>query len=282
MFSLGLRVMVAIVLSLLLALVASSLAPQPAVPGVPAAEGKAIALKAPPFVQPAYAQEGPDAADAPAAPLGFPQDEAGISAYFKSASPVNLADVRGVFRVIEAQTADYIIGSVDVADYAEAYDVHVYIHKDGWFMAYYLRSDPVAKMVDIRYYNGSRIETLLEKTLNVVAASAGVTVSGTSFYDFRYPNASHLMFVGENDEDGNSFTIQLPSSYTYFERSWTVITWGGWDDDVYFAVNGARMPCAYCANPYYGTIAPAQFLPDTVHTIAVDNEGVLVLVYRVP
>ena len=70
--------------------------------------------------------------------MGFPQDEAGISAYFKSASPIALADVRGVFRVIEVETADYIIGSVPVPDYRGEYDAHVYVHREGWFVAYYL------------------------------------------------------------------------------------------------------------------------------------------------
>jgi hypothetical protein len=77
-------------------------------------------LKAPSFVGIANAQDA-----AAAAPMGFPQDEAGISAYFKSASPVTLADVRSVFRVIEVETADYIIGSVPVPDYAETQDTHV-------------------------------------------------------------------------------------------------------------------------------------------------------------
>ena len=98
-----------VVLSLLLVLAVLSLAPQPA---APASGGNAIALKAPSFLRVASAQEAPQAA-----PMGFPQDEAGISAYFKSASPVTLADVRSVFRVIEAETADYIIGSVPVPDY---------------------------------------------------------------------------------------------------------------------------------------------------------------------
>lgn len=162
-----------LVLSLLLVLAALSLAPQPA---APASGGNAIALVAPPFIGVAHAQEGPDAQGAPAAaPMGFPQDEAGISAYFKSATPVNLADVRSVFRVIEVETADYIIGSVHVADYSEQFDVHVYVHKAGWFMAYYLGVDPVAKVVDMRSYrDGARIDTLLEKILSIVSVSAGV------------------------------------------------------------------------------------------------------------
>lgn len=135
-----------IVVSLLLALAALSLAPQPA---APTSGGNAIALVAPPFIGVAHAQEGPDAQDAPAAPMGFPQDEAGISAYFKSATPVNLADVRSVYRVIEVETPDYIIGSVPVPDYGqERFDVHLYVHRDGWFLAYYLTSDPVSKIFD--------------------------------------------------------------------------------------------------------------------------------------
>ena len=81
--------------------------------------------------------------------MGFPQDEAGISAYFKSASPVTLADVRGVYRVIEVETADYIIGSVPVLDYPEERTtfMSMFIGTDG-SVAYYLRADPVGKMID--------------------------------------------------------------------------------------------------------------------------------------
>jgi len=260
-----------VLLSLLLVLAVLSFAPQPA---APASGGNAIALRAPSFVRAANAQEAPQAT-----PMGFPQDEAGISAYFKSASPITLADVKGVFRVIEAQTADYIIGSVDVVDYAEAYDVHVFVHRDGWLVAYYLSPDPVAKIVDIRAYNGSRIDTLLEKTLNIVAVSAGVPVPGLTYYDFRYPNATHLMLIGETGGDGNSFTVQLPSTFVYYSRSWALVNWGG---AAYFNVDGQNSESICCGNPYYGTLTPAKLLPDVVHTITVDDEGVLALVYRAP
>ncbi len=262
-----------IVLSLLLALAVLSLAPQPA---APKSGGTAIALKAPSFISVANAQEEPAAA-----PMGFPQDEAGISAYFKSTSPVNLADVRGVYRVIEVQTADYIIGSVDVADYVEEFDVHVYVHRTGWFMAYYLKADPVAKTVDVRSYVSSRIDTLLEKTLNIVAVSAGVAVSGVIYYDFRYPNATHLVFIGENDADGNTFTVQLPASYAYYERSWTLLKTNNYWEDTYFIIDDQR-ETLNGPNPYFGTIAPARLLPDTLHTIQVLNKGILAIVYRVP
>jgi hypothetical protein len=119
-----------VALFLLLALTVTSFAPRATAPGQPE---NTIPLRAPSFVQVARAQEaGPDAA------IAFPQNEAGISAYFKADSPINLADVRRVFRVIEAETTDYLIGSVPVAGYPELYDVHLFIHRDGWFVAYYL------------------------------------------------------------------------------------------------------------------------------------------------
>jgi len=270
-----------IVLSLLLALAVLSLAPQPA---APVSGGNAIALKAPSFLQVANAQEGTSAQDAPAAaPMGFPQDEAGISAYFKSASPVNLADVRGVFRVIEVETADYIIGSVAVANYPELYDVHVFVHREGWFVAYYLSGDPVSKIVDIKGYTGQVIGTLLEKTLSIVAVTAGVPFSSATFYDFRYPNATHFMLAGEilSDSDrDNTFTVKLPLSYVYYERSFFLYDYGG---DWYFRINGQNQSCLGSSPGLcYNFIAAAQLLPDTVHTIAVDNNGVLAIVYRVP
>ncbi len=260
-----------IVLSLLLALAFLSLAPQPA---APASGGNAIALKAPTFVRVANAQEEPAAA-----PMGFPQDEAGISAYFKSASPVTLADVRGVYRVIEVQTADYIIGSVRVPDYSEMFDVHVYVHRDGWFMAYYLKSEPAAKMVDVRRSSGSEIKTLFEQVLSTVAVAAGVPMPQLTFYDFRYPNATNMMLIYENYGDGNNFTVQLPSAFVYYERSWTLINWSsGW----YFRINGQGQSSITDTNPVYNFITPAQLLPDTTHTITVDDDGVLALIYRVP
>jgi len=263
-----------IVLSLLLALAVLSLAPQPA---APASGGNAIALKAPSFVSVANAQGEPVAA-----PMGFPQDEAGIAAYFKSASPVNLADVRSLFRTIEVETANYIIGSVPVPDYEERYDVHVYIHRDGWFLAYYPSADPVSKIIDWRSYSTSQIPTLLEHVLQIVASTAGVPFARADYYDFRYPNATHMMLVAEDPNNGSDFQINLPGSYVYNERSWSAY-WGWCCGYVCFVLDGVQIGCH---DPGFGYLTAAQLLPDRQHTINIGsslngNIG-LALIYRVP
>lgn len=257
-----------IALALLLSLTTLGIVRRPA---APATGDNIFTLKAPSFLAVANAEE--------AAPMAFPVDEAGISAYFHSATSINLPDVRSVFRVIEVETPDYIIGSVDVANYAEEFDVHVYVHRTGWFMAYYLRTDPAAKMVDMKRSNGSQIETLFEGILSVVAVSAGVPMPQVTFYDFRYPNATHMMLIYENYGDGNSFTVQLPSTFVYHERSWTLIDWGnGWA----FNIDGQNQSSMANTNPVFNFITPVQLLPDTAHTIAVNDDGVLALIYRVP
>ena len=271
-----------IVLSLLLALAVLSLVPPP--PAAPASGSNAMALKAPSFVSVANAQ------DAPAVVMGFPQNEAGISAYFRSASPVTLADVRGVCRVIEVETADYIIGSVPVPDYEERYDVHVYVHRDGWFLAYYLSADPVGKIFDWRHFTNA-IPTKFENVLATVSAAAGVPYLGVTYYDFRYPNATHMMLIVEDSDNGDdSFQINMPGTYSYLARSWSLYhsgwccdEWAGWGlDGKWIHEQSGR----YIVTSE-GTLTASQLLPDMYHTIdagigtATARAG-LALIYRVP
>ncbi len=109
--------------------------------------GQTLRLEAPPFIRTAYAQENSTAFDLGA----YLDQEAGISAYYKSPDAITLSQVRGQFRTIETETADYIIGSVAVPNYPEEnFDAHVYVHTTGWILAYYLRVDPVSKILDVR------------------------------------------------------------------------------------------------------------------------------------
>jgi len=220
--------------------------------------------------------------------MGFPQDEAGISAYFKSASPVNLADVRGVYRVIEVETADYIIGSVPVPDYGqERFDVHLYVHRDGWFLAYYLASDPVSKIFDwLSYSGGSSIPTIPDRILQIAATSAGMSFPGSAHYDFRFPNATNLILVAETTGNGNDFTVYFPGSYGYYERSWST-RYTNWDPHypTCFVLNGTQIGCAGSDDQIaYGSLSGAQLLPDRTHSIEISSSGYggLALLYRVP
>ena len=109
--------------------------------------GLNLDLQSPSFVQ--AASEG-RRTGGPAEVTAMLTQEAGISAYLQTASPISLNQVRGLYRTIEAETADYIIGSVSVPNYYEHFDVHVYVHTDGWILAYYLKDQVTSKMIDIK------------------------------------------------------------------------------------------------------------------------------------
>jgi hypothetical protein len=239
-----------------------------------AANDNALRLEAPRFVNVARA----DSSDLDIG--SYLDDEAGISAWYQSPDAINLSQVRDQFRTIETETADYIIGSVPVPGYRETADPHVYVHRDGWILAYYMRSDTIGKIVDA---GASSITTT--KLKNVVAAMAGAAdapFTDATYYDFRYPNATHMMLIAESYSNGNDFTVQLPSTYGYFERGWAINDFGGgvW----YFRLDGVNLSStgSDMSNVAYGSITAAQLLPDVTHTVSVDDWGAMVILYRVP
>jgi hypothetical protein len=250
-------------------------------PTVPARADHIFRLQAPPFARAASAEAVEVAS--------VIEDEAGISAWFQASSSINLNSVREVFRTIEAETTDYIIGSVPVPNYTEEWDVHVYVHRDGWILAYYLAADPVGKIYDWKaYHNSGRttLSTKLENVVAVVANVAGVPFSSANvtYYDFRYPNATHLMLIAEwGDWYRDSFQVRLPGSFTYYERSWSLA-----NTTVYgiYWLNGVEIKNISFGDwqMAHGTFSATQLPPEQYHTIEVtesDYAG-LTLVYRVP
>ncbi len=232
-----------------------------------AAPGRALAR--PPFLA------GVAAADADTSAIGQKLDaEAGISAYVQT-GPIDLTLIRGQFRTIELDTADYIVGSVPVDGYYEHYDPHVYVHRSGWILAYYLKTDPAAKIID---QHAKKIDTdKLKTVVGKLAALAGTSAEGIAYYDFRYPNANRILIVAEDSANGNDFRLQLPLSYSYNELSFATDYNGIYVDNVY--VN-----YVYGANyAHYGTLTLAQLTPGVTHAIRLNSGfGAIVIVHRVP
>ncbi len=258
----------------------------------PAQPGTVFSLQAPPFVNVARAEgAGPTTFDLSVcletSDLGTCLDqEAGISAYYKSPDAITLSQVRPIFRTIELETPDFIIGSVPVPNHVEHFDAHVYVHRTGWILAYYLRADPVSKIIDVK---ASTVNTTkLKSVVSGVAGLAGAPFTDVTYYDFRYPNATNMLLVAEDFLNGNEFTIQLPSSFGYLERGWSLSPGVSYYN--HYIVDDQTDPnMIYNGdNVAYGTLTASQLLPDVTHTIQVtaiyygNTYGVLVIVYRVP
>jgi len=265
---------------------------------IPAKADAIFRLQAPPLVTASDIQ-------------GIIESEAGISAWFHTPSTINLNNVRGSFRTIEIETADYILGSVPVPNYdeSESWDVHVYVHKDGWILAYYLAQDPVGKIYDWKaYHNSGRttISTKLENVIAVIANAAGFpfSIANATYYDFRYPNATHLMLIVDwlytttYRGDSDSFQLKLPSSFAYYQQSWSLAHETDCESAFVkssYWLNSAKIQelTGYPWEMAHGILSASQLPPDQYHTIKIEAEvhciyrhiyayGGLALVYRVP
>jgi hypothetical protein len=240
----------------------------------------ALALQAPAFVQAAEAapEEG-ETADVPQTLL----EEAGMAAYFQTDLTVRINDnLRDAFRVIEDETDDYIIGLVQLEGFSESHDVHVYVHTDGWLLAYYPREDAVGKTLDIAQYDGTRaIPNKLSYALGIVASAAGVASPPPTFYHFQYPNANRMTIIGETTAEENWFNITLPSDLVYFDFSYAFHSTGG--NTLY--LNGDGIASTERAQ-VWGRISAALLPTDQEHQFDVrwDNNFryAIIIIYREP
>lgn len=214
----------------------------------------------------------------------FFDDEAGISAYFHAPDMIDLNKVRPLFSTIELETDQYIIGSIPVSGYPDSFDVHVYVHVDGWILAYYPQSAPASFIFQLLNTDGLQLKTtILEDILGLVAQAANASFSTPTYYDFRYPNATQMMLIVEAAYSGasNSFQIMLPGSFIVYERSFGVNIYANGNyllDGVSLIPGGIR----------YGIIPPSQLAPDIFHTFSCTtgtlgwSRGGVAIIYRVP
>jgi hypothetical protein len=227
----------------------------------------------------------------------FLENEAGISASCRLTT-VNLTQAVTAYKNIEYQTAEYIIGSVAITNYPESDDVHVYLNTSGDMIAYYFKTEKVAKIIDwVAYYTtpvftGSKLETALTNVANVM----GQNPTNIKYYDFRYPQANNLKIVLEEARNvTETFRLQIPSSYIIYNRSYShairAINPSNAGQGT-LSIDGVTLSTFSVSNPNWkiveGEITPTQLSPDLSHTVSLqqDNEGygyvAIILLYTEP
>jgi len=227
-------------------------------------------LQAPPFVSVARAET--------VSATSAIMEEAGIAAYTQVTWAIDLSTVRGEFRAIERETDEYIIGSVGIPDYSEDHDPHVYVHTDGWVLAYYLAAEPASYIMDLRHYDGVNIGTTkLEDAMHEILSAIGVVSFDATFYDFRYPNATNMMLIAEAIYEGGdeSFNIYVPSDFTYYDKSWSHALSNDYYNTTTLYLDDNSVSHLYLnsgTNKWllaHGSFTTPQFPPGVSHTIRV-------------
>ena len=195
------------------------------------------------------------------AAVDFPADEAGISAYVKAKSSIpNLNVVIPALATTERQTDDYIIGTVAMDGHSEEQRPHVYVSTDGWVVAYYPRDRSSGWL--LRYVPGPISTTTLNEVVQIVCDQIGGTTTGLKYYDFRHPDATKMMIIGESTTGSSWFKVTIPSDFTTYRVDWS--NYG------YADLDGVRFSSvSYWA---YGSFNPAgEFQNGIEHTLDVIN-----------
>lgn len=156
--------------------------------------------------------------------MTFLEQEAGISAY-SHVNSVDLDNAENAYKIVEAKTSQYIVGSVALDNYGETDDVHVYVDTAGWVVAYYLQEERPSKIIDWKAYevskqiSGSKLENALKKVCDAMLVPPGEI----KYYDFRYPSATHMLIVvDETSGAEDTFRILIPATTFVFDRSWSL------------------------------------------------------------
>jgi hypothetical protein len=232
-----------------------------------------IALVKPPFLSNVSAATSPGP--------NFLYQEAGISAYTNVGQTIDIKTVSSIFKTIEKQTSDYIVGTVALPGYPdntvpghpETDYIHVYADTNGWIVAYYLKDQPASMIVDWSNYGEDKVikGTKLETVIDIVSKAAGVYVTTQKYYyDFNYPDANKLMIIigGSSRVEESTFNLKLPSSLIFYEYSYSLYTKADQGStDLYVDGNEIRHGDNYSI--YTGTLSSSQFAPNIFHTVKV-------------
>jgi len=243
-----------------------------------------------PLVSPAFAQSVSTSTT-------FLEEEAGMSMYVNIGQSIDLSKAKPVYKTIEKETTDYIVGSLSLPNLPETEDVHCFVHKDGWIVVYYLKAEPISKIIDWIHYSGGKLtKTKLQVGLEKMALALGVTVTGAKYYNFQYSYADKWMIIIESNETSgeDSFNIKIPSEFTIYERSWSHYGSGYYSDwygarYALFIIDGTTIDAIDGTGvTKYGQLATTQLSPDIFHTVSTysyldaPHRVAIVLAYKEP
>jgi hypothetical protein len=210
------------------------------------------------------------------AAVDFPADEAGISAYVKAKSSVDLNDAKPAFATIERETEDYIIGTVALDLHTEEEYPHVYVSIDGWVVAYYPNDRPSSWILPWADYSGGEISsTTLSKAAGIVCSEIGGTTTGLKYYDFRYEDASKMMIIVESVTNGeNFFKVTIPTSFATYAADWSHYNSNDhWQEENSWAyLNGVVCSHLWWIAANYGSFS-GQFENGVEHTVKIKAQS---------
>lgn len=225
----------------------------------------------------------------------FLHSEAGMSAYAQLDGTVDLTKAEDALKTVEEATSEYVIGSVGLEGYGESHDVHIYVDSEGWIIAYYLADEKPAKIINWISFSesGSFVDMKVKVALSHVAEQMLLFPSEIKYYDFRYPDATKMMVVADEEEVDNAtetFRIKIPNNINIYTRNWSLgVIGSNPSPSSNIKIDGVEL---HAGQPFYeGAITPSQLSTDEFHEISIYNRapnpwdnnttyGAIMLIYK--
>lgn len=225
----------------------------------------------------------------------FLEEEAGMTTYVNIGRSIDLAVAKTVYRTIEEETSNYTVGSIALPGLPESEDVHCFVHKNGWIVAYYLKAEPMGKIVDWNYWSGSQLtKNKLQVGLVQMGNALGASVADAKYYHFQYPSANKCMLIIDTlmGSGEDSFNITIPLEFAVYERSWSHYSEYCYGSRLsHFKIDGNEISSITATSPQtkYGQLSVSQLSLAMTHSVSVSGDysdklyGVCIaLVYQEP
>ena len=218
----------------------------------------------------------------------FPVEEAGIAAYVKldSVKKEDLTKAWYSYHSREKNAETYVIGTIEIVNQSPRGGQwfnypHIYIGRDGWMVAYYLKDEEASQIIQWEDYTpGVMGTTTLQDAIDFMADSIGVTYSGEiKYYDFEFPEANKMTLVAETFIDGsNCFSLTIPG--TLYEASFSAFMEDSQTADICFnwpliisvdevKIFESETSCSF--RNYYGYYDSNQLQVNIPHFICVEK-----------
>lgn len=174
--------------------------------------GNAISLMAPSFIVSAEST----------ASEAFPENEAGISAYFHPATNINLTLAKSSFATIDEETTNYIKGTVAVSKMTEDEYPYVWVSSEGWIVSYIPRDyKSEALIAPFGYgYSTTNLAEAIKKVSDAISISFDYNQVG--YYHFKFPDANGMVMALEDGSyPADEFYVNLSKDITVSNLSWS-------------------------------------------------------------
>jgi hypothetical protein len=170
------------------------------------------------LVRPWFIDEALASDDRSARAIADISSEAGISAYVKTPSTINLTLAQKAFTSVTFTNANYIMGTITPAGYDAYWGAQVMVHKTGWIMAWYHKdwlASTVVHVNDKTFANNTK----LSLAINKVTTELRLNPLNPTYYHFKYPTANRMLIARKSLVSGHMMRVSYPSTFTYFDTS---------------------------------------------------------------